>query len=268
VPVAAENPGSSITTAGTNLRYLGNPSLWLRANDITSVANGAPITSWPDSTTFGNSATPFDINRAPRFQTNAVGSLPAVEFSGTGANADCLSIADNISVQPSVVTFAVMFIENGSDPSGYLVSRDYRNDGTWTAPFQTFGLSPLTSGTFDLSSRVTVGSSNEVTLSSVESTPLTIGLPYLVFFTSNGTLHALQRFNGASATASASGNLDYSGQLSTAVSPFVLGCASEANPNHFFRGSIVEIFMYSQALSAPERSEVANYLVAKYGSVF
>jgi hypothetical protein len=85
-------------------------SLWLRADDLVSLANGAPVMSWPDAapgTT--HSATANDTAKAPVFHSATFpGGLPCVHFNGS-------SILSNAALQLGTdKTIFVVALDSGT----------------------------------------------------------------------------------------------------------------------------------------------------------
>lgn len=62
---------------------LHNPSVWLKADAIPGLADGAAIASWADSTGNGNNATQATGAKQPLYKTAIVNSKPVVRFDGT-----------------------------------------------------------------------------------------------------------------------------------------------------------------------------------------
>lgn len=56
-------------------------TLWLKADAITGVANGARVASWSDSSGQGNNATNADNTSRPTYVTNVADGLPIVRFN-------------------------------------------------------------------------------------------------------------------------------------------------------------------------------------------
>lgn len=59
------------------------PSLWLKADAITGLADGDPVATWPDSSGNGNHATQGTAGSRPLYKVNVVNGLPAVLFDGS-----------------------------------------------------------------------------------------------------------------------------------------------------------------------------------------
>lgn len=68
--------------------------LWLKADAITGLSNGAAVASWVDSSGAGNTATNSTTVEQPSYQTNQINGKPAVRFDGT---ADYLRTNVNMS---------------------------------------------------------------------------------------------------------------------------------------------------------------------------
>lgn len=66
-----------------SLDDLHNPTVWLKADAIPGLADGAAIASWPDSSGNGNDAVQATGANQPLYKTSIVNSKPVVRFDGT-----------------------------------------------------------------------------------------------------------------------------------------------------------------------------------------
>lgn len=81
---------------------------WLRASDITGVADGQPVSTWPDNSGNNRPATATG-NFRPIFRANAINGLPAVRFTGNGGlTKDQPLMVVNDSTGATVTAFVVL----------------------------------------------------------------------------------------------------------------------------------------------------------------
>ncbi|HYO48056.1 MAG TPA: S8 family serine peptidase [Gemmatimonadota bacterium] len=57
--------------------------LWLQADALTGLADGAPVTTWPDRSGAGNHAAQAVASKQPTYRNGVVNGLPAVSFDAT-----------------------------------------------------------------------------------------------------------------------------------------------------------------------------------------
>src|SRR5215216_5960726 len=74
--------------------------LWLAADKITGLSNGAAVTQWNDFSGFANHAAQATALNQPSYQTNVINGLPVVRFDGSSdrlpiTNADILAMTNN-----------------------------------------------------------------------------------------------------------------------------------------------------------------------------
>jgi autotransporter-associated beta strand protein len=91
VQVPALTPSTSIiafwgnpTTQSAQPNTISGLSLWLKADAITSLADGATVNTWPDSS--GNALTVTRDAGAPVFRTNVLNGQPVVRFTTDGGS--------------------------------------------------------------------------------------------------------------------------------------------------------------------------------------
>ena len=74
--------GNPASPAPAGPDSIPNLSMWLKADAITGLADGATVTAWPDSS--GNSRNATLLSGAPAFKTNALNGRPVVRFAADG----------------------------------------------------------------------------------------------------------------------------------------------------------------------------------------
>src|SRR5687768_11145672 len=83
--------------------------LWLKADAITGLADGDPVTTWADSSGEGNDFTQGTAGNKPIYKTSILFGLPVVRFDGTD---DVLLGGDLSADFPSAATLFVLFKPN------------------------------------------------------------------------------------------------------------------------------------------------------------
>lgn len=213
-----------------------NP-LWLKADNITGVANGAALsTPWADASGNGNSASQSNAAYRPVYNENMVNGHPAVTFDGTN---DYLDDTRTYNARTVFVVFrststtqntshlaqlwgnyndgAHVAIDPRTSPNGY----SFDGNGTATAKY---AINNNTFGSAVANGNAAPWSYNTWNILTVE-------------FTATQAM-----------TRQVIGSL---------VPNFAVG-------THQFGGDIAEIIVYSDTIGATRRNIVQNYLAAKY----
>lgn len=211
---------------------------WLKADSI-SLANGAGLTSWPDSS--GNNAPATATTGTPTFQANVQNGLPSVRFTGS----QLMSLPSGFASGFTAGTIFIV-IKAVADPPGAAAT-----SGIWSFGSDTAGGTdthyPYTDGTiYD-----DWGSTTRKT--TVNPTP------------------SLAQFNVYSVISAAGAWTSWlnNAQLYTTSSNTVgfptsplLGGGATVN----FNGDIGEVLIYNSALSTADRASVFSYLKARWGT--
>jgi len=69
---------------------------WWKADAITGLSDGAPVSSWPDSSVNGNNATQASSGNRPLYKTNILNGKPVVRFDGSN---DFLEFSELINIR-------------------------------------------------------------------------------------------------------------------------------------------------------------------------
>lgn len=249
VNASGESADSSEISITVPVPVPPSPIVWLKADAITGVANGAAVASWPDTTGNGFNATQNTSARRPTFITSAINGLPIVRFNA--ANSTYLGLA-----RPVEDDFTIICVYRAS-----------QGVGTGTAFYQGAGLVngevANTVNDFGLSlnnnGRLLAGTGNpDITIAST-NTIYTNGLPHIVIFrrtraTGELTLH-VDGIQQGTATA---------GKQSLTTPPqLVLG--AQQTLNNYLTGDIAEVKIYAAALNATDRAAEEATLRCKYG---
>lgn len=207
--------------------------LWLAADTITGLSDGAPVTTWPDSSPAAiNASTTGTVT----YRTGQVNALPAVDFAGsfatTGASA------------------------SGPDQTIVTVFRSDTITGNRTI------MGPTAMGGLQLRTATTTGKlqllSAGVAIIGTGATTITAGTWYIATATFSDTadtwsLRLARAADGSGTTA----------QTLTAGPRVRIG--SHHTSAEQFDGMVAEAIHCSTVLSAADIASVEGYLATKYG---
>jgi len=252
--VADDNYGLSATSSVVNITISSlfasnNVRLWLKANVITGLTNNAPVSTWPDSSGWNNSATQSYTYSQPLYVTNALNGLPVVRFNPTNNNP-----------YPSDQYFTLPNFLNGTTQAeAFVVLKANVAPGQGNGPLWTLG----TGGMWDSELGYPNGSGNIV--DDFGSTSYcTVGIPAQPLYQ-----YHLYEVAGQSNYWAAwiNGELQYSTTTNIyGYNPYpTLGEGFFGNP--CFAGDIAEVLVFDRTLTAGERLAVNEYLDAKYAVV-
>lgn len=232
----------------TSVAFPGNAGVvaWFKADGISGVADGAPVTVWPDVSGRGGHA---QTSTPPTLAANAINGRAAVRFDG--AQSQYLSFPR--PVQDDFTMFVVFRSTQGSGGSGAFYDAAGIVNGEVGGVTNDFGTA------FSESGRVVVGTGNPDT--SVRSVSgLNDGQPHVFAFRrvrESGTIGVyVDDLQGVT-------NSDAGKQALTAPSKLVIG--AQQTLINFFTGDIAEIIIYDEALSGSQRQSIRSALYGKYG---
>src|SRR6266542_2426362 len=239
--VATDNDGLSATSSVVNitvtLPQTGSIKLWLRADAISGLTNGARVATWPDSSGLNNNASQGTTSYQPLFWTNVVNAMPVVRFDGAD---DYFGLPNFLNGTTQAEAFVVLkaTVDTPSTPRSL-----------WRMGTGSYGdYYPSTDGiiyeNFGSSARYVVGNPAQ---------PLD---QYHLYNVAGKAGELTARINGI---------VQYSTTINTYgyyTAP-VLGVWSST----FFAGDVGEVLIYSRVLNSDERDAVNTYLNAKYGLV-
>ena len=233
--------------------------LWLKA-DALGLSDGADVVTWPDSS--GNANDANAVTPKPIFKENVIGSMPGVLFDGVD---DYLEVAASGGMQSGNYTiFAV--IKTGATVAGSVIAEDYNWSGAadgnvryemgyyfhQTTADDKFGIGHFNSaGAGWLTAyKATNDGANEAHLYA----GLYDGSKVLLY--ENGT-----------EIASTSGTIATAGTRQFWIGRrHDDGIGGVAEP--YFKGHILELIVFDNALSTTDRQAVESYLAAKYSGEF
>ena len=244
--VALDNNGYTATSSVVNLFITplfasNNFRLWLKADAITGLTNGATVGTWPDCSGWSNNATQGTQGQQPLYIANALNGLPVVRFNPT--NDQDFSLPSILNGTTGAEAFVVLRAAADAAPRFEYM------------PLWHFGLSgygglayPDSSGNilddFGSTSYYTVGDPAQ---------PLD---QYHVYEVAGATNYWSAWINGV-LQSSTTNNI-----YGITASP-MLGYAN----GNYFAGDMAEVLVFNRTLTASERLTVNYYLDLKYGLV-
>ena len=223
-----------VDTVENKLKALGNMRLWLKADAITGLADGAAVSSWADSSPIGNTATQATAARQPVYKTNILNGLPSVRFDGnTGTTPDYLDITSSSFTSYSI--FAV-----------------YKCTGTAANPYNA--LIGCTGGGFY------AGGTN----ANARGPAVYDGTAWFACSAASTTANLIEYRNR---------NIILNGSVPAYATQRILAGTFAAtaigirtiSDTTAFAGDIHELIIYGEELSQRKRLYVQNYLATKYG---
>ena len=222
------------TAAQFDIQQLGAPTpiMWLRADSIQGLSDGASVSTWPDSSANGNNATQVTSANQPIWKRSILNGYPVVRFDGAN------SYMNGPDVFPTNSDYTIFV----TAVPGSSVSGIFLGDTGATHQFGMFGgpLAVFEGPNYYPSGNYIAGNSY---IFAVTYTDINV----------TATLYA----NG---TSLGNGSLGQSNTNSTVQ----IGARAQG---FFFGGDISEIILYGASLSTNDRSLVESYLNSKY-SIF
>jgi len=243
----ARGSGEAQTLTVTN-----NLVLWLKA-DTLSLSEGQAVSAWADSSGSGNHTSQGTLSNQPVFHASLFNGLPGVTFDGTS---DWLGLT-RVSL-PGGLSYMAVFRTTSTDSTrGYDLNAPLTLIGDHTGNIQNgFGVGAGR------------GEYNNFTGANHRLTGATVvndGLPQVLALThgSNapGPIHMYVKgvLDGSTNSAYSSTFIGFDrigGGVS--ITPCCVGTED------LFQGDVAEVLIYSTVLSASERQDAHEYLVAKY----
>lgn len=221
---------------------------WFKADALTGLASGTPITTWSDASGQGHHAMQTNTAQRPTFIANVINGKPVVRFNST--NNTYLSFS-----RPVENDFTVL-----------CVFRSSQGVGTGTQYYQGAGLIngevPNVVNDFGMSlnanGRVLAGTGNpDVTVASTNG--FNDGQPHLVAFTRTRNTGSLELHVDGVSQGTATGGKQ------SLVTPTRLVLGAQQTLINWLNGDIAEVRIFSAALTPAERAAEENALKCKYG---
>ena len=217
--------------------------LWLKADAITGLSDGGPVSAWGDSSGSGLDVTQSGTAR-PTYKTNILNGKPVVRFDGI----------DDQLVKSSVTISSLA----GPDTGTIFV---LQKQPTPSSPTVTFNIASGGSNRINL--HLTFYDSFYFDFGNFEAGRVSANQPggwnvgYHVVVCRRGGSGGNIWVDGKSVATGTFGNL-----LDTAASGAIRVGSDGAGI--FFSGDIVELFIYNSALSTEDRQAMEDYLGSKY----
>lgn len=215
-------------------------NLWLKA-DYGTTTSGASVTNWADmSGNYNDAAQPTPTNQ-PTLVSNAINSLPAVNFDGTN---DFMQLPPGFTSIPGTSIFLVTKI------TALANGRQLFNFGDIGANNNVFL-------EYDSSGNLTFHVENSGSNSEVTTTGgVTAGVYKVIEIRHNGAGNITFYSNGVQIGSGTITNPNYI----TRPNNFV----GKSSGSNYLNGQLAEFLFYARPLNTTERFDVNSYLNAKY----
>lgn len=249
-----------LTGAGTVASGAFSPSdvsgmtLWLKADAITGKVDGDLLSQWDDSSGAGNHVTSSGALR-PTYKTGIENGLPAVLFSGAqyfiGPSRDTLIDNDKyaIFVVGKCVDYSLAASQYFlSDANSRLIV--YSDSAGHIQERMTNSI-----GGFDLDGGA--ATDGALTMLDVRHCPSVCG-----FAGGDSRKHQVKRLAGAATGNSALGDFTSTGGTD------LVYFGGRVGISRYLTGHILEIIIYAAGLSDADRTNVRDFLAAKYGFTY
>jgi hypothetical protein len=243
--VATDNNGLMATSSIVNvyitsLFTTNNLALWLSADALAGLGNGASVATWPDLSGWNNNAYQNNFGNQPLCLTNLLNGHSVVHFNGTN---NYLNLPGFMSGATAGEAFVVLRSTQANGSLWCLGSHGYWIEGGVTPPFYPGGDGSITED---------FGSANMYNL----------GVP----------AQPLNQYNVYEVTSQATNWAAWiDGQLLFQTNNNPVGFAGPPltfGQNYFpFGGDVAEVLVFNRGLTTDERTTVNNYLNGKYGFV-
>lgn len=222
--------------------------LWLSADRITGLADGDPVTTWPDLSGQSNNATQSTTAAKPLYKTAIVNGRPGILFDGVDDFLTLPAAVYNALLSSDKSVFAVVKWVSVGAADGRVISG--ANTGSATRYAIRYTTGPVwgvlyTTGAAQASITASAGAIPSTSVSQIVET-VQSGTSLIARV--NGTQIATDPANAGTETAIAAG----------------LG-ANAFGSGAFANVYICEVVVYNRALSTAEASAVRRYLGACYG---
>jgi hypothetical protein len=239
------SPGTEETFSPIDISGL---EVWYDASQIIGLNDADPVTTWPNSSSFGSDR---DVTQAtaasrPTYRMNVLNGKPVVRFDGAN---DWLYLFTGLMpevVQPMTWFFVARTTRfpDTADKQAILSA------GGGTLNLIEFGQH---AANYDIYAGASIGFTNPAPI---------IGTFTEFMWLQNG---AASQFcvNGAEPTTVDTGT----NKFAAGGEGFSIGSRNRDNSSEPLEGDIAEIMLYSRALSDSEREQVEDYLMTKYAIV-
>jgi len=242
---------NSMGEGANSLQASANPSalaVWLKADAITGVANGAAVSAWVDLTGNGYNALQALSSKQPTYVTGAINGLPTLRFNA--ANSSYLWL-----YRPVQDDFTVILVYKSS--VGISTGVNFWEgaglvNGEQAGAVDDFGLALNANG------RILAGTGNP-DRTAVSGTGFANGQPHVVTFKRTRSSGAITLYVDGTLVATQSGGTQ------SLTSPNFLVLGGQGVLNNFLTGDIAEVQIYNSPLSDSDRLGQEGALKCKYG---
>jgi hypothetical protein len=225
-------------------------TLWLKADAITGKVDGDLLSQWDDSSGAGNHVTASGALR-PTYKTGIENGLPAVLFSGAqyliGPSRDTLIDNDKYAI------FVVAKVTDYSLAANqYFVAEANNRLLLWTDTTGNLkGQMTNAGGTFDF----TMGAPTDGALTQFDVRHYPAGF-------ADTRRHQYKRLGDTAVGNSALGNFTSTGGTD------LMYFGGRVGISRYLTGYIMEVICYAAGLSDADRTNVRNFLAAKWGYTY
>lgn len=217
---------------------------WFKADAITALVDGDPLTTWEDSHTTNVDATQATAAKKPLYKTAILNALPVVRFDGVD---DVMALATAIALGPDYTLFVV-----GKAPTGFAASPGLANMDTTNRIFQ-FRYNSTGTGMEHIGFNTAPAAFTD--------TQTATATAFNVLTAQRAALVVDTYVNGTSGGSTASTGTN----VSTTVDRSLWLGTNFGATNGFLNGDIAEVCLYGSSLSAGDRATVHTYIQDKYG---
>jgi predicted alpha-1,6-mannanase (GH76 family) len=246
--VSAVNPaGESANSAETGV----NPSslaAWFRADAITGLASGTPLSVWNDSSGNGYNAVQPAIANQPVYVAEAMNGLPVVRFNATNSS----YLWFYRPVQDDFTLICVFQSKQGYGSGNLYYEGAGLVNGEVTGVVNDFGTCLFADGAI-------AAGSGDPDVSVDSSTGHNDGLPHVMTFTRKESTGLVSLYVDGTSFGSTIGGTE----SLTAPNQLVMGALQTLV--NYFSGDIAEVQIYNTVLPAAARAGQENALKCKYG---
>lgn len=204
--------------------------LWLRADGITGLSDGDPVTTWADESGEGNDATQATTAKKPSYETGVLNGKPVVRFDGVDDELSGISVAKSGAYSLFVVAKKV-----GAITGGLL---DFNRSDNFGSYFES-------AGKFALNHRNT-------------EAIYTPNVPETWWLLSG-------KWDGAEIQARVNGSNGSAVTMASVLTDDPMtGRLGRLHDGYYLNGDIAEVLLYNSALNGANVSSVEGYLEDKY----
>jgi hypothetical protein len=229
----------------------GSPSalvVWLKADAITDLTNGAKVSTWTDLSGNGYNAIQTLSQNQPTFVTNAMNGLPVVRFNSTGSN----FLWFYRPVQDDFTIICVFQSTQGLGSGNLYYQGAGLVNGEVSGVVNDFGTCLFANGS------VCAGTGNPDT-AAVSGAGYNNGHPHILTFKRTENTGLVLLYMDGNLVGSTTGGTE----SLTAPNELVLG--TQQTMNNYLGGDIAEVQIFSAALSDSDRIGQETALRCKYG---